>query len=458
MFAIELNENKFAVGLKWSRLPGEKVSAEMAALSKELDLTFGFTRKLLEEDGESYVYQAALSSEKATNGLVSAAAALADLSENIILVEKINDEQYWICCINDSEVVPGGDELVGIDSVADKFLELESVVDSDEVRICVHESVADKISSESEPLQLFDIFEENDINKPLKTFSGYKIKSLKGIPVVGLLFGGFAVVLAGAAFMMTQSSGPVIVDVEPIKLPEVKIQKPKEKKKEIKKEKTQAELFALAKVEEEGWLRDQLMNEDPYQIISAIAEFTYGLPKYFSGWSASQVIYDVKRSDVITVVWTRNDLGTSLTLQNSVQNHIGMSFSLDGQSARTTHEIVGIQERELPKDIVKSIQDDPYKTAEFMHDTESMSLSWELELLSNDTPRRQKIQGIKGERESMRKQLQLQGKYFTVRGGRLNSIYVFNDVFKKSKSSVIENININLSENNWTINGKLYEK
>lgn len=458
MFAIELNKNKFAVGLKWSRLAGEKVSAELAALSKELEMHYGFTRKL-EEDENKFVYQAALSSDKSVNGLVSAAAIVADLVENIILVEQVTEDQYWICCINDSEVVPGGDDLVTKEQLAGKFYELESLIDSSESKIYVHESVSQLISTPSEHFQLTDILEENEVTKPLKVYSHYKLKGLKGIPAAGLLFGVFGLVLAGGAFMMTQNTGPVIVDVEPIKLPEVKIKKPEKKIEQIeKKEPTQAELFALAKEEEIVWLKEQMKKEDPFQIINAIGEFTYGLPRFYSGWSASQVTYDSKRPDVITVIWTRNDLGTSLSLQDAIKNHIGMNFSLDGQSARTTHRIEGVLEREVAEDIVQAIQNDPYKTAEFMHDIESIGLSWELELLSQDLPRRQKIVGIKSESESLKKQLKLQGKYYTVRGGRLNSMYVFNDIFTKSKSSLIEKININLNENNWTINGKLYEK
>lgn len=458
MFAIELNNNKFVVGLKWSRLAGEKVGAELSALSKEAEMYFGFTRKLEEEEGQ-FVYQSALSSEKSVNGMISAAAVVADLVENIILIEKVDDEKYWICCVNDSEVVPGGDELIDFDLLTDKFHQLQSLIGEEELRVCIHESASDLFSAKSEAIQFADILEENEIKKPLKDFSHYKVKSLKGVPVAGVLFGAFALILGGGAFFMTQNSGPVIVDIEPIKLPEVQIKKPDPTEKVDKKKiPTEAELFADAKNEEITWMKERFIKEDPHQIINAISDFTYGLPRFFAGWSSSQVVYDSKRPDIITVIWTRNDLGTALSLQNSIKNHIGINFSLDGQSARTTHEITGLQEKTVDEDLISSIQNDKYKTAEFMHDVESLNLNWSVELLSQDGPRRQKIVGIKNERDAFQKQLKLLGKYFTVRGGRLNSMYVFNDIFTKSKSSLIDKININLNENNWTVNGTLYEK
>lgn len=457
MFPIEFDNNKYVVGLKWSRLAGEKVSAELSAISKETEMHFGFTRKI-EDDGQ-FVYQSALSSEKSANGMVSAAAIVADLVENIILIQKISEEKYWVCCVNDSEIVPGGDELIDTELVVDKFHELVSEFTSDDVRFCIDKSISESLTNKTEDLQFEDILEENQITKPLKDFSHYKLKSLKGIPAAGALFGVFAIVLAGGAFLFTQSSGPLIVDVEHIKLPEIKINKPDIVKLDLKpKVASQTELLQNAREEEIDWLKEKMIKEDPFQLVNAIGEFTYGLPRFFYGWSAAQVIYNNKDKNTITVVWHRNELGTSLSLQKTIQNNIDISFSLDGSSARTTHAITGLVDRLVEDDIVSSIKNDEYKTAEFMHDVESLGLNWSVELLSQDISRKEKIKNIKNQQEAVTKQLKLKGKYFTVRGGRINSLYVFNDIFTKSKSSLIEEITINLNENNWTVNGVLYEK
>lgn len=455
MFVIEINKIKYAVGLTWSRLSGEKVSSELSALSKEMDLNFGLTRKLEEDDGV-FIYQAGLSSDKSNKGLLPAAAVIADLVDNVIFIQKLNDDSFWICCVIDSEVAPGGDEVVSKDDLTQKFYDLNELLNGD-VKYYADESLHELFAEDFKDIQLEDILDENDIDKPLKTFSHYKIRNLRGVPLPAILLGAFIVVAGSGTYFMTQSSGPLIIDVDPASIQKMD-------KNEIKKiiaepkGPTEEEIFLEAKEEEIKWLKQELEDNNPYQIVSTIMEFQRDLPRSYYGWQAATIGYSNLNPEIIEVEWIRESMGTALTLKNSLKNIEDVVFALSGSSAISTHRIKNIPKRVFDDNVLKGISEDPYKNTQLMHDLESMNLIWTLDILESERPRREIIKGVKNKQKAKKKQLVNTGKHFLVKDDKLRSIYLFNEVFEKSKTSIINELKINLIENNWAIKGVLYEK
>lgn len=456
MFAIEINKNKFAVGLKWSRLPGEKVRAEATAISKEMSLSYGMTRKL-EESENNYIYQVGLSGEKSVSGMIPAAAIIADLVENTIFIQKLSDDHYWVCCILDSEVVPGGDIVVSKDALQDKFYEFQSIFEQGEVRYCADVSVHHLFGGSLDSAQFENILEEFGIDKPQKTFQHYKITSFNGIPLPLAMFTGLIFVGGIAFYLSTQSSGPVIVPMEDINIPEVVIKK--DPVQEIKPAApTEEEILKKAYEQEVSWFAEEFKNNNPHQIIKVVSDFAYSLPRHYAGWNAKQITYDVTSPQTLTVEWVKDELGTTLSLRETIKNIEGISFTLDGKNSITRHAVKGISPRVVGENIIEGIAADKYKNAELMHDLETMGLNWKVDIFTNDSPRPELIQGLPSNEQASKRQLRMTGKTFAVKGNILESIYLFGDIFLKSKSSSVNTVIINVKDNNWTVNGVLYEK
>ncbi len=69
-------------------------------------------------------------------GLESAAAWLAQNHPSIVVVEKLDDENYWLCAIEDGAIFPAGDVIGQKDLITSRFEEVVTDIAGTDIRLC----------------------------------------------------------------------------------------------------------------------------------------------------------------------------------------------------------------------------------------------------------------------------------------------------------------------------------
>lgn len=80
-------------------------------------------------------YQLGATANQQDLGLESAAALLACAQQSIVLVEHLEDDQYWLCSIEDGAIFPAGDLIGSKDLIAERLREICSDIAGTGIRI-----------------------------------------------------------------------------------------------------------------------------------------------------------------------------------------------------------------------------------------------------------------------------------------------------------------------------------
>lgn len=193
MNKITINGNDYTLGLMWTRLGGESNRKEIADLIKNLEAPYGLLRKSFDK------VHVGLIDEEISNGTLSAAALLAEVAGDCVIVDKIDDDRYWICCVIGGEVIPGSDIIVNSDGVlsfTDEFASVPSY-NGEALKIYASEEVCEETGVEAdENLSFEDLVEEFGDAKSKHNL--IKIKKLNSNAKAFIIAGGVIVLgLAG---------------------------------------------------------------------------------------------------------------------------------------------------------------------------------------------------------------------------------------------------------------------
>jgi hypothetical protein len=459
MKKITFKENTVAIGLYWAKLSGEKLRAEIAALATEIDKPFGFTRKVQTEEGETS-YQAALTGDKSLKGVISGAAALADKYQDLLFIDNIGNDSLWICAISNHEVLAGGDKVVSLDEAVDVFNDILSSFgeESDELVIVKGENVPDDI--ESDKVSSFDeLIKEAEVNKFSKEFSSYKIDSVKSesstilLAIVAVMsLGAIGYHFIGPGF--GPKKGPEIVFPEnnfPIDQLTVT-----EKIKQV----PMKDLLENGRKEEINWLRNDLNTSSPSKTIMRYLAFDSLSPRHVAGWTATQIIFERKRSSSFRVLWKRSNLGTPLSFRANLKDASLIKIALTGNTAASIHDVVDLYDNGYGEDfdILGFIKNNPYKYENMMHDLISMGYLWNM-VEYDPGDREIAITGIKNAQQSMIRQLENKAKLVDVGGTSRDDLTAFINILDNAPTFKINHISVNLETGfEWNVNGVLYEK
>jgi hypothetical protein len=196
MNTININGVELTLGLMWTRIGGENPRKEIIEVSNKLTSPFGVVRKSIDKT------HIGLTDEEKANKTFSAAALVAEIATDCVLVEKVGDDRYWICCVMGGEVIPGSDEVSNSDrmsSMVEEFSNLPSF-DGEKILIYASEDVCHEIGITADyNLSLADILEEFGDYKSKLTLAkivrlNSKVKSvLIGLGVVAVVGGGLGV-------------------------------------------------------------------------------------------------------------------------------------------------------------------------------------------------------------------------------------------------------------------------
>jgi Pilin accessory protein (PilO). len=457
MEKFSFNEKTFALGLYWSHLSGEKVAAEVAAISEEMSMSLGVLRKI-NIDGVKQ-HQVGLCSEKTHKGLVSAAAILAELEESLFLIEKLNDDKYWICAIDGHQVIGGGDVITSLEKITEVAQDIFNTIGENlqSVRICISEEIKRETSIEGdEQIGFFDILKEHEVKNIQKSFKHCVVKNIKGIPRAAVLFAVFTILCGGTGYMLFGSND----ESEAITEEQISSHANEVDQADlvlVKKEPTRAELLAKAYEEEKNWLSDMMDNKNASSTITQIHSFINKLSINNGGWTITEANYDESSPDVITLRWLKTGPGTSLILKKSIGSYDSISFGLDGKTAVSSHKVININKNNHG-DIVSFISNAKYNFNEMMHDLESLNYIWKITPVAM-TERPEPIDGITDPSLAKTRQLTLKIKAFNISGSGTIRLLDTVRIMNKATTSVIKNIQVNVDKDfEWSINGEIYEK
>ncbi len=449
MSKFHLAGNEYALGLSWVEITGSKVASEAESISKDTNKEFGaiYTSKL------SGLTQVGLTDDPDTKGAEAGAAVLLQVAdESSVLIEKLNNDKYWVCAISSGKIIIGGDKVLSLQDAQEHINELYSLYQEaeDEVFVYVSESTAAEFSfffSEDKIVyadfaSLIDDYESDEGKKLVK----FKIKGFKGKPRSAYLFVAFVVLASGMLYQFMQPEEVIEDYYEPLPISDAALRAEEEKREAI--------ILQNAYDEEVSWLQDDLSKKDPLYISRQILDFSAKLPQHIGGWSASSITYIDSMPEHLSVRWEKEEGGTTLTLKHSINANV--SFNLSGPEAISQHAVIKPSNRRYD-DLIKFIKDEKYKHIEIMHDVESLKYEWKMSNHVNGA-RVVPIQGIKDAQLAQTKQLNLVAKDFSISGLGLYSLSNIGFILEKAKTSKINEFTISLKDDYmWTINGVIYE-
>lgn len=449
METMKFEGRKYAIGLRWSSISGDKVAAEVASLSDELGMRYGVTRKIV-ADGSTRV-QVGLSDEKSHTGLISAAAILAEIEEYAILVEDLGNDTYWICAVADNQVVAGSDVVIERSEINDAITEItnEFATITSHIKLCVNQEIASEIDvSVDEYLTFASLVDAARIKDAHKVFRKYAVKNLKGVPRSAILFCVFAGLCAGVAYYTINAQAEYESELERQRALE-------DTMAIVKKEPTQEELLQKGLEEEKGWFAAELSAINTPDMLADVYDFISKFEVSQAGWNAVSATYSSDSPENITISWEKTPAGTGLTLKSELKAD-SISFGLDDQKAVSTHKVINKQQRKItnPIEFLGSVK---YNYQEMMHDMQMLGFSYQFaEVIPTNRP--QPIEGIKDQILATTRQLHVKSKAFELSNTGLPKLTLAGSVLSRAQTSFVKNINIELGNGfAWKISGEIYE-
>jgi hypothetical protein len=448
MSTFTLAGNKYAIGLSWVEVEGKKIASKAEAIAKDTGKKFGV---VYQEKGADSA-QVGLTDDDKDKGSEAAASLFSQVSESnsAILIEKLSDDEFWICAISNRKIIIGGDQVLNHHDAQLHLNDLSSIYNeaSEKAEIYINEKnlgvFSLLFSAENTILADFADLLASSKSRPLKKV---KVKCLESNSRAAFLLLGFVASAAVMGYVLMTPEEVVVDDYfEP--LPASAAQLREEEEREI------ARILQNAYNEEVMWLTESFEKKDPQFINEQVMQFSAQLPRFIGGWSASVITYSEDMPEFVSVRWEKEEGGTTLTLKNAIRGNV--SFNLRGADAISQHKVISLSERKYDN-LIDYIRGENYKHIEMMHDLESLKYTWKMDI-HDSGPRNVKIQGIAGAQKSIERQLHVVAKDFMVSGEGLYSISNINFILDKATTSKINEITINLKDNyKWTINGVIYE-
>lgn len=441
------------IGMYWTRLSGQKPKAELILLSTEVAKKNGFIRNVVTDD--SKIIQAALISEDDQKGLISGAAAIADLYHEIIFAADIGNDSFWVCAISGNEVLAGGDKIVQREHLRS---EIESILSSFSLGaepgiIADSDYTAEEIGLKIESVRDFDqLIVDADIDKFSSSFASYKVQRVvagtnKLIVYAGILsIGLMAYQIIGPGFGQKK---PILVETPEIDFAAI-AEQDRQKAAEL-----ETEMLAKAKQEEIDWLTKDVLAIENFKYIESTYRVYSQYPKFVGGWEIEKVFYSDVNKEYIQVFWKRQPLGNVSSLRASLGDSAITKVDLSGDTAISYFET-----RLIPKDgghsIAAIVKANQYSVESFINDFQLIGVKWKFDEIET-TPRPVQIAGVADQKKSMERQLVVVGKKIEVSGVGESSLFATAGSIKLSKAFKINTFVIKADDYSWKINGEFYE-
>ena len=185
-----LADQEFALGLTWLAPGVSSARAGNSKILKELNSIRPAPCGYVEINTPSGIQVGALSQTEDI-GLESAAARLAISRSSAVLIEALDEKEYWLCAVEEGAVFPAGDIVGDKDLIANRLREIQSDISGTDIK--VFEKHGNFNGNEVHPLGFYELISQHTpdkkpICKPIE--QSYLKKRFLAVAVVGLLAAG----------------------------------------------------------------------------------------------------------------------------------------------------------------------------------------------------------------------------------------------------------------------------
>ncbi|MCP1674267.1 hypothetical protein J2T57_001369 [Natronocella acetinitrilica] len=455
----------YALGLAWYHLAGERPLKEALAQVDEVGVPVGvgLLRKVERSsaDGVKDIhYQLGLSSTSDDAGSHSAAALIADVLDDVVVIEPLDDGRYWLCAVLGGEVLPGCDLVVDggdVDErVSDLFGELGEQLDT--AVVCAQAERAAQFGLQATHSAGVERMLEDLGAAPKRR---HRVAKLTGISVPVVAAAALVVVLGLGYFGYSQWQASLAAETESfnhleLSLPDDSVVGVGEAARRSASAPSQAELLERAREQEIEWLANDFQTRDPAAVLGLVESAVAALPREAGGWRMALVEYDVAYPDEIMVLWEKDSRhARASTLRWGIGVDVPLSFALDGSSASSYHA-VGAPAFRAVGDVLEHLAGSDFDHVSLMDALDGYALDWTMtEAASSARPA--PIEGVQGDLAT-RRQLNLARKDFTVVTERDLHRHALSRVLASADTALLSRVSARLgSSNTWTVYGELYE-
>lgn len=444
---LKINNVDFGFGLVWEDLDSNKTKAQIISILDENACKFGVHKKNTSEQQLGYT------NDKDLKGALSAAYVLSCIEENITIIEQLDDDNFWVCGVNEGKVISTTDIIVSRSELAQCISDLiGTYTDIElEVELTCSELVAEVLTELDLGLNIVELqsledkLQSFDLKKQVQKQA--RIISQKGVPVLGVAL-GLVILGAGAvAFSLTSQTNEYVEMENEWVTPE-----PSRPTLHIKsQEEIIAEIKAQAYAEEVRWLTEDFINNDPVAVINSFIDLQKRIPMFIGGWEVEKIDYERAKGNFLSVHLNRGAIGTPVTLKDSLKTYRGVVITDGGNKAIVTFNMHDIKRHNKIDNVVTFIAESYYKDNEVIHDAHFMGYKWSV--INKDlSQRRTPIAGIPNKDEAALALLKNEARQIRINGSRPYKLANVIQILDKAETTLVDQLTMNRSAGNeWDL-------
>jgi hypothetical protein len=382
--------------------------------------------------------------------------------DDFIYIYPINDDQAWVCCVSQNEIVSNGDLIVSITNIKDELAKLSKALGTEDLGgfLFYIDSKLESIDSGYDADFYLDFSEVvNSTDLVIKKLTFAKVHSQKDNLIKAALVLAFAV--GGGYYLfgdeLTQSTASLIEQPKKVDTDKLLKKLPQMKSRDagdfIDKSITKSDDVVIqeARRQELEWLNDDLSLLNEATFIEYLHDTLYKEPARVAGWRLAKVTFDVSFPTALEYQYIKTRQGTALTLK---EEYVGTSivFSPNGSVANIFKPIdqnFFTRNNVKFQDLVKK----EHNVINLMHDLDINSLNWSMSKL-NLTDRQEPIEGLRDSSKENERQLKTDSREIIVKGKFLSEILQAKKVFSSTDKFLLERVVVNIgSDISWTMYG-----
>lgn len=454
-----IGKTKLALGLEWNPLTDANLKKEAEALAGKRKKPLG----AIYSDSSIGIAQVALTDDKKHSGAIAAAAALALVFPNVLIVQATSKDHVWVCFVQDGQVIIGYDFVAKKEDakrILNDFLESEEEIDP--LENC--EVIADKTTSnflfdivkeEPKVMTLEDALGSSELSFP-KDFSSLRIKPLKSSSL--LLVGGTvaAVVAAGYFYMNGQNVQP---EPEPMDMGGLAaLNQPVEPPPPPPEpEMTKEDIINLAIEEEAYWLQEIFKMSEANHVINQTLNNIDFTNLSQSGWNLGSVGFTGNEvNTTLNATWVKS-YGQPVDFKETFGDRSEIDLSGD---FGVVH--LDFNEKQLtnsPKDFLEYLKNQKLSIEEIMTGLNKLPVVWTMaeEEVNNRPEIIEDLVKVDKDLASLR---QIPQRWLSVRvtGNTIKSLRNSGMLFEKSGNISLRTLTIDLTDGiSWELRGRIYE-
>lgn len=442
----------YILGLEWSPLPGSRTKDEIKNLVKMKGSNYGVIRKI--KDGEVIRHQVGITESINDIGKLSLASVVADKYENAIVVIRLSEGEYWLCCVSDREIVIGYDQTISDADIARQYEDARDTLEESgvEFNIYAEESIALGLDIENYEPIVFD-----DIVKNIKK-DRHEIKKLVDNKILKLTVSVIAIGIAAhlGYGKLTEEK----ITSEDLAAPIIDtslIEEQRQKKVLLEQQKKQdARIEALN--DEDIWLMEYLTKYDAVDIALNIKKFLQNTNKSYEGWERQTVQWQSATPKKLLSTWSATDNGdvSPLVLMNSDDGYDEIKIDPNGEKAATSYKIG--RGRTLLSDTPNNLVQDKNNSYEHILD-EFVKKGFEFKLAEQAPLRRKRPIKIVTDENDRWNWIKPLTSYATQVSGRgAAELLDFALILQRHQNITIKTMSYDTKVDSWNFTGIIYER